>query len=307
MAGRSENDATVDGEEGNHLSPYSTVKQWLPHKLILAWTGLTVGSLLVALGLDVFFVPNRIASGGVTGLATILFYVLKIPLSWTIMSSNIVLLFLCYRELGLRLVVRTLYGAAVTSVFCDLLLFRVPVLTHDPLLSSIYGGIVCGLGMGIVLRSGGTTGGTDLVARLIAKYLPVTLGQGLMAADSMIIVLAGIFFNAQLALYGLLGLLATSYVIDLVQEGFSVARTAFIITNHSEEIAQAIFRELGRGVTALSGRGMYTGEQRPVLISVVAKTEESRLKDLIYQVDTEAFVFFTDAREVLGEGFKSYR
>ena len=279
----------------------------LAAKRLLAWSGITAGSLLVALALDIFLVPNRIAAGGVTGLATIFFYVLKIPVSWTIMLMNIILLLFSYRELGLRLVIKTLYGATVTSVFVELLQHRLPVPTHDLLLASIYGGIMAGLGTGIVLRSGGTTGGTDLVARLIAKFLPITVGQALLGADSVVIIMAGIFFNAELALYALLGLLATSQVIDLVQEGFSFAKAAFIITGHSEEVAQAIFQELGRGVTALAGQGMYTGEQRPVLISVVAKTEESRLKDVVYGVDARAFVFFTDAHEVMGEGFKSYR
>jgi uncharacterized membrane-anchored protein YitT (DUF2179 family) len=283
------------------------VQLLLPKRWLLAWIGLTAGSLSVALALDMFLVPNRIAAGGVTGLATIFFYVLRIPISWTIMAMNIILLVLSYRELGLRLVVKTLYGAAVTSVFVELLQHWVPVPTHDLLLSSIYGGIVAGLGTGIVLRSGGTTGGTDLVARLIAKYLPITVGQALLGADSVVIIMAGVFFNAELALYALLGLLATSKVIDLVQEGLSFAKAAFIITGRSEEMAQAIFRELGRGVTALTGQGMYTGQLRLVLVSVVAKTEESRLKDVIYGVDARAFVFFTDAHEVMGEGFRTYR
>lgn len=287
--------------------PYRWVKQLLPKKLLLAWIGITVGSLIIALALDIFLVPNRIAAGGVTGLATIFFYVLQIPISWTIMVLNAILLLLCYRELGLQLVIRSLYGAVVTAVFVELLQYRVPVPTHDLLLASIFGGILAGLGTGIVLRSGGTTGGTDLVARLINKFLPITLGQALLGADSMVIIMAGIFFNAELALYALLGLLATSQVIDLVQEGLGFAKAAFIITNHSEEVAQSIFKELGRGVTSLAGTGMYTGERRPVLVSVVAKTEESRLKDVIYGVDANAFVFFTDAREVMGEGFKSYR
>lgn len=287
--------------------PYRWVKQLLPKKLLLAWIGITVGSLIIALALDIFLVPNRIAAGGVTGLATIFFYVLQIPISWTIMVLNAILLLLCYRELGLQLVIRSLYGAVVTAVFVELLQYRVPVPTHDLLLASIFGGILAGLGTGIVLRSGGTTGGTDLVARLINKFLPITLGQALLGADSMVIIMAGIFFNAELALYALLGLLATSQVIDLVQEGLGFAKAAFIITNHSEEVAQSIFKELGRGVTSLAGTGMYTGERRPVLVSVVAKTEESRLKDAIYGVDANAFVFFTDAREVMGEGFKSYR
>ncbi len=287
--------------------PYRRVQQWLPKKVLLAWFGIAVGSLLIALALDMFLVPNRIAAGGVTGLATIFFYVLRIPISWTIMALNFLLLFLCYRELGWRLMVRSLYGAVVTSVFVDLLQYRVPIPTHDLLLASIYGGIVAGLGTGIVLRSGGTTGGTDLVARLVHKYLPITMGQALLGADSMVIVMAGVFFSAELALYALLGLLATSQVIDLVQEGLSFSRAAFIISSRHDDVAQAIFRELSRGVTALAGEGMYTGERRPVLICVVAKTEESRLKAVVYKEDAEAFVFITDAHEVLGEGFKSYR
>jgi len=280
--------------------PYRRVGQLLPKKRLFAWIGITAGSLFVALALDMFLVPNRIAAGGVTGLATIFFYVLRIPISWTIMAMNIILLFLSHRGLGLRLVIRSLYGAAVTSVFVELLQYRVPVATHDLLLASIFGGIIAGLGTGIVLRSGGTTGGTDLVARLVHKFLPITLGQALLGADSVVIIMAGIFFNAELALYALLGLLATSKVIDLVQEGLSFAKAAFIITGRSEEVARAIFQDLGRGVTALAGQGMYTGEPRPVLISVVAKTEESHLKDVVYGVDANAFVFFTDAHEVLG-------
>ena len=281
--------------------PYRRVKQLLPKKLLLAWIGITVGSLFIALALDMFLVPNRIAAGGVTGLATIFFYVLQIPISWTIMVLNFVLLFLSYRELGLRLVIRSLFGAAVTAVFVDLLQYQVPIPTHDLLLASIYGGIIAGLGTGIVLRSGGTTGGTDLVARLVHKYLPITLGQALLGADSVVIIMAGIFFNAELALYALLALLATSKLIDLVQEGLSFAKAAFIISSRSEEVSRAIFQELGRGVTALTGQGMYTGEQRPVLISVVARTEESRLKNVIYEVDADAFVFITDAHDVLGD------
>jgi uncharacterized membrane-anchored protein YitT (DUF2179 family) len=284
---------------------FGRFKRWLPKRLLLTWLGITVGSLLIALALDMFLVPGRIAAGGVSGLATIFYHVLAIPVSWTIMALNAVLLLLSYRELGLRLVIRSLYGAAATSVFVELLSSYVPVLTHDLLLSSLYGGILAGLGTGIVFRSGGTTGGTDLVARLVHKYLPITMGQALLGADSVVIALAGIFFHAELALYALLALFASSKVVDLVQEGLSYAKAAFIVSNHSEEMAQAIFRELGRGVTALTGQGMYTGESRPVLVSVVSRTEESRLKNVVYSVDNEAFMFITDAPVVLGEGFKN--
>ncbi|MDH7577964.1 MAG: YitT family protein [Bacillota bacterium] len=273
-------------------------------RLIRSYIWITLGSLGTALALDLFLVPNRIAAGGVSGLATILYHLLGIPVGWTLLAINIPLFFLSYRELGFQVVVRSLYGAVATSIFVEVLAPRVPALTGDLLLASVYGGIVAGFGMGIVLRAHGTTGGTDLVARLISKYLPVTVGQALLGADFVVISLAGVFFNAELALYALLGLLATSKVVDLVQEGISYAKAAFIISVRSQEVARAIFRELERGVTSLQGEGMYTGEKRPVLLCVVAKSEESRLKEVIYEVDARAFVFITDAHEVLGEGFK---
>lgn len=272
--------------------------------LIRDYLCITLGSLFIALALDVFLVPNKIAAGGVSGLSTIIYHVLGIPVGWSFLGLNFPLFLLSYRELGIQVVIRSLYGAVVTSIFIEVLDPWLGVPTRDFLLAAIYGGILAGLGMGIVMRARGTTGGTDLVARLLHKYLPVTVGQALLGADFVVISLAGVFFSAELALYALLALLATSKVIDLVQEGISYAKTAFIISRDPEKIAQIIFRELGRGVTALPAQGMYTREARTLLLCVVAKTEESRLKQVIYEVDPQAFVFITDAHEVLGEGFK---
>jgi uncharacterized membrane-anchored protein YitT (DUF2179 family) len=276
----------------------------LTKAVVRDYTLITLGSIIIAVALDVFLVPNRIAAGGVSGLATIIYHVFGIPVGWTLLVFNVPLFLLSYRELGPQVFVRSLYGALVTSVFVELLKPHLGVPTHDLLLASIYGGIVAGIGMGIILRARGTSGGTDLVARLLHKYLPVTVGQGLLGADFVVISLAGVVFDAELALYALLGLLATSTVIDLVQEGLSYAKAAFIISRFPEEITKAVFEELGRGVTALQAQGMYTKEQRTMLLCVVGKTEESRLKHLIYQIDPEAFVFITNAHEVIGEGFK---
>lgn len=276
-------------------------------KLITSYIWITVGSVFIALALDIFLVPNKIAAGGVSGLATILFHIFRLPVGWVLITLNIPLFLLSFRELGVRVFIRSVYGAMVTAVFVELLKTYVPVMTSDVLLAAIYGGMITGIGMGIVLKAGGTTGGTDLVARLLHKYFPVTMGQGLLGADFVVISLAGIFFNVELALYALLSLFITSKVIDLVQEGISFAKAAYIISEHSEEITQAVFKELGRGVTALHGTGMFTGEERPVLLCVVGRTEQSRLKELIYEIDHKAFVFITDAHEVLGEGFKDFR
>jgi uncharacterized membrane-anchored protein YitT (DUF2179 family) len=276
-------------------------------KLVKAYISIAVGSAIIALALNIFLVPNKIAAGGVSGLATITYHLLNIPVGWMLLGLNIPLFLLSFKELGPQVFVRSVFGAVLTSVFVELSNNIVPVMTSDVILASIYGGILSGLGMGIVLKAGGTTGGTDLVARLLHKYFPVSVGQGLLGADFVVISLAGIFFNAELALYALLSLIITSKMIDLVQEGISFAKAAFIITERSEEITRVIFQQLGRGVTALQSKGMFTGEERPLLLCVVGKTEESRLKDLIYDIDPRAFVFITDAHEVLGEGFKDYR
>lgn len=275
-------------------------------RIINSYIWITAGSLLIALALDIFLVPGKIAAGGISGLATILYHLFKLPVGWTLLVLNLPLFLLCFKELGVKVFVRSLYGTLATSVVVELLKPYLPVLTHDLVLASIYGGIVSGIGMGIVFRAGGTTGGTDLVALLLNKYLPVTMGQGLLGADILVIALAGIYFNAELALYAALSLMVTSKVIDLVQEGISYAKAVHIISTRHEAIALAIFQELGRGVTRVPARGMYTGESRPMLICVVGRTEESRLTDLVYEIDPQAFVFITDASEVLGEGFKSY-
>ena len=149
-------------------------------KLITSYIWITVGSVFIALALDIFLVPNKIAAGGVSGLATILFHIFRLPVGWVLITLNIPLFLLSFRELGVRVFIRSVYGAMVTAVFVELLKTYVPVMTSDVLLAAIYGGMITGIGMGIVLKAGGTTGGTDLVARLLHKYFPVTMGQGLL-------------------------------------------------------------------------------------------------------------------------------
>ena len=173
-------------------------------KLLQNYLLITIGSIVIALALDVFLVPNKIAAGGVSGLATLIYHLLRVPVGITMLGINIPLFILSFRELGKHVFVRSIYGALTTSAFIELLANRVPVMTGDVLLASIYGGILSGIGIGIVLRAGGTSGGTDLVARLLHKHFPVTVGQGLLGADFVVVSLAAIFFNAKLALYALL-------------------------------------------------------------------------------------------------------
>lgn len=271
------------------------------------YLGLTLGSLFVAVSLVAFQIPNKIAAGGVSGIAVIVHYVWALPVGMVILALNIPLFLLSWKELGMGFALRSLYGTAALSLLVDLLTPRLPVLTTDILLAAIYGGVLAGIGLGICFRHKGSTGGTDLAARLIHKYLKISLGQALLGIDFCVILGAGLVFNAELAMYALLALYVTSLVIDLVQEGVSHARGAFIISNYPEEITQAIFRFLDRGATAFQGRGQYTGREQEVIFCVVTRSEESQLKEIVHNVDPKAFLIVTNVHEVLGEGFKQRR
>jgi uncharacterized membrane-anchored protein YitT (DUF2179 family) len=276
----------------------------MKRRLIIDYLGITIGSLLTAVGLAIFLVPNRIAAGGVSGIAIVLHFLLGFPVGLTMLLINIPLFFLGIREMGIPFGVRSLYGTVALSLFTDLLRPLTGPLTTNPLLASVYGGGLAGLGLGIVFRLRATTGGTDLAARVIHRYLNISVGQALLVIDSLVITAAGIAFNAELALWALIGLIVTTQMIDLVQEGEGHAKVAFIVSPHSERIAEGVFRKLDRGATGLKARGMYTGKEQEIVFSVVTRSEQTQLRDLVYEVDPEAFVVFADAHEVLGEGFQ---
>ncbi|MDH7479860.1 MAG: YitT family protein [Syntrophomonadaceae bacterium] len=273
-------------------------------RVAVDYLGITLGAAILASGLSVFLVPNRIAAGGVSGAATIIHYLFNLPVGMVILILNIPLFLLSLRELGFAFGLRSFYGTVVLGFFVDLFTARLAPLTMDVLLAAIYGGVVVGIGMGLVFRFKGTTGGTDLAARIINKYIKVSLGQSLLAIDFLVIAAAGVFFNPELAMYALLSLFVATQVIDLVQEGASFAKAALIISSKTEEITRGIFSELDRGVTTLKGRGMYTGTEHEVIYCVVTRSEVTRLKELVNRIDPLAFVVFNDVREVIGEGFK---
>lgn len=272
------------------------------------YAGITLGVLITAAALNMFLIPNKIADGGVSGLAIVLHYVSDWPVGVIMLSLNIPLLLLGIKVLGASFGVYTLYGAVVLSLAVDLLAPYMPTATTDLLLSSIYGGVLVGLGMGLVFRFGGTTAGTDVAAAILNKLFGISLGQALLGVDMFVITLAGVVFRSvELPLYGLISLFITSKMVDLVQEGWSTSKAFFIISEKNQEISQAIQTEIGRGVTFLQGKGGYTGSSRDILFCVVSTREVSRIKDLVYRCDHRAFVIVSDAHEVLGEGFKELR
>ncbi|SJZ42740.1 YitT family protein [Selenihalanaerobacter shriftii] len=267
------------------------------------YIGITIGSILTAMGLVMFLVPNKIAAGGVSGIATVLHYLFDSPVGMTMLAINVPLFITGVKILGVTLGVRTLYGILTLSLATDYLTPFLPSLTSDPLLAAIYGGALSGAGLGIVFKFKGTTGGTDLVARLINHFFGFSVGRGLLMIDFLVITFAAIVFNAELALYALIALLITSKTIDLIQEGFSISKGTFIISDEGERIREEIMQRLERGVTVLKGKGGFTEADKEVLLCVISRSEVARLKSLVNDIDQDAFVIITDVHEVLGEGF----
>ena len=266
--------------------------------------GITVGAILTAIALNMFLIPNKVAAGGVSGMATVLHYLIGVPVGITMLALNVPLFLASIKVLGAKFGMRTLYGAAILSVVIDLTAPFTPVLTHDLLLSSLYGGVLSGVGMGLVFRFGGTTAGTDLLAAIINRLTGVSVGQALLAVDFFVIASAGVAFaSAELSLYALISLWLTSYIIDLIQEGPSTAKAFFIMSEKSEDVGERIMSELGRGVTFFQSKGGYTGQARDVLFCVVSTSEVVRLKELVSGIDPRAFVIVADTHEVMGEGF----
>ncbi|WP_242868867.1 YitT family protein [Desulfotomaculum copahuensis] len=270
--------------------------------------GVTAGVVLTALGLDLFLIPNKIAAGGVSGLATVIHYLTGSPVGLTMLVLNVPLFAMGIYRLGLKFGFRSLYGTISLSLFVDGLARYLPVPTHNPLLAGIFGGVLVGLGLGLVFRYRGTTGGTDLAAAVLRTYTGANVGQLLFLVDGLVVLFAGFSFHSwELAMYALITIFITSWLIDLVQEGISYTKAFFIISERIEQMAPVILQEMNRGATALQARGMYSGAAREVLFVVVNRSEVTALKDLVYRTDPHAFVVLADVHEVLGEGFKQWQ
>lgn len=274
-------------------------------KITTEYTLITIGSILTALSLVLFTVPNKIAAGGVSGIATILFHLFGFKVGIVILLINIPLFVTAIYVLGGSIGFKTLWGIIVMSLAVDLLTPFLNPVTNEVILASIYGGVLGGIGIGIVFRGGGTTGGTDLIATLISYFFPqLSIGQGLFLIDGLVIALAGIVFNVELALYATITIFISAKIIDIIQEGFNISKSVFIISDKSIIIKDQIIQKMHRGVTAIKGYGGYSGKNKDILLVTINRAEITKLKNLIQNIDQDAFVIMNEANEVLGEGFK---
>lgn len=270
---------------------------------LLEYVYVLFGSAIVALSFNVFLLPNRIASGGVSGISTILDATIGWEPAYVQWAFNIPLFIAGVLLLGKQFGAKTLAG----TIFLPFIVFLTSDFgpwTSDPLLGALFGGIGVGLGLGIVFRGKASTGGTDLAAQIINKYTGLTLGTCVALIDGMIVLAAAIVFDIERGLYALIALYVTSKTIDLVQIGWGRSKMVMIITSKEKEVREGILNKIDRGVTKLSAYGGYTDSERPVIMCVVDQTEFTKLKQLVKTIDATAFVVVMDAAEVLGEGFK---
>lgn len=264
-----------------------------------------VGALILAVGLDAFMIPGQLAAGGVSGLAQIIHRYTGWSIGAMIILFNLPLFLLGWRFLGgRRFLIRTFFAVAVYALLIDLLPRFLPSgLTGDSFLNALFGGVFMGAGIGLVFRARGTTGGTDILARLLGQWRGVPLSQSYMITDTLVVLASGIAFGWTLALYAVVALYVSGLAAELVSEGSSVVRAATIITDRPEAVSGMIIRDLRRGVTMWTGTGMYSGKTRPILFCVISRSEVSQLKAIIHEADPAAFVVIGQAHEALGEGF----
>ncbi|MCI1665691.1 MAG: YitT family protein [Atopobiaceae bacterium] len=273
-------------------------------------TLICVGSLIYALGVDCFEVPNGLAAGGVTGLATV-FYALAgqqgiyLPVGMQTLAMNMLLMIPVVRSGGLRYASRTIAGIVASAAFTDLLAPVVPVLgSGDLLLSALWGGLVCGFGLGLVFRSGGNTGGTDIIAQLLSKRTAWPVGTLSMLCDVIVVGVSIPVFSLENALYATIAMFVTGKLIDMVIDGPRTERAAWIISKDHERIANSVMYEMGRGCTEIQARGVWSGNRRPMLFVILGRGELGMLKSIVADVDPEAVVVISEVHEVFGEGFK---
>lgn len=270
------------------------------------------GALVQAAALRIFFVPANLASGGVSGISQLINHFTGWPIGLMVFIGNIPLFLLGWRFLGGHsFMLRTAFAIAAYSFFADALLwlpfFPKSGITDDIVLNSLYGAVVAGFGYGLVYRGRGTSGGSDILARILNHYRGVSMTQSYLMTDTVVIVGAGFIFGWKEALYAVITLYVSGLVVDTTMEGGGTARTALIITSQAETVAAKILQEMERGVTRLNATGAYTGEQRTVLYCVVSRSEVQFLKDIVRQADDRAFMVIGAAYEALGEGFQPFR
>lgn len=263
----------------------------------------TIGTLLIALSLNILLIPYNFLAGGVTGLALVLFYLLKIPVYLTILIFNIPIFWWGLREINRHFLIYSLYGTLALALFLTVTEGLVQPPQIDLILAAIFGGAFYGVGLGLVIRAHGSTGGTDIIAVILRKRMNLGIGEVTFISNLLVIAASLVFFPLNIGLYTIISMLVTSQVTDAVISGINTSKSVVIVSNYPMQIGRKIIDDMHRGVTYINGKGAFTREEKTIVNCVTNRFELAKLKKIVADTDPNAFVYISDASEVMGRGF----
>ena len=285
---------------------WRSIRQYFTLQMLKHFAGIVIGATIVSASINTLIIPNQIADGGITGIAIILHYLFHWPVSWIILLLNLPLFIIGHRMVGRSFLIFSIVGVGILSATLSLTT-HLPVLTHDTLLAAIFGGVISGIGMGIIFRSRGSLGGTDILAVLFARTTPFSVGQILLGIDAVIFLGVAILFRPEMAMYAMIYMFIATRVVDLVQVGLSHSKSVMVVTTQAQSIADEIMAKLDRGVTLFQATGAFSGEAKQVVYCIINRTELSQVKEIVREKDPKAFVAISEVPEVVGEGFSSWK
>jgi uncharacterized membrane-anchored protein YitT (DUF2179 family) len=276
------------------------------YKIILKYLFMQIGAFLAAVAIEEFLIPNNIIDGGIVGISIIISYLSKIPLGFFIVVLNIPFVLFGYKHLGKDFVISTVYSVISLSIWVSVL-HPIPELTKDLFLASIFGGIILGLGVGLIIRNGGSLDGTEIVAIILNRKVSFSVGEIVMFINVFIFFIAGIVFGLDRAMYSMVTYFIAFKMIDIVVEGIDDSKAIFIISNESEQIKDKLASYFNRGLTIFDGRGGYSNEKKDILYIIIRRSEIYRLKNIVLELDKEAFITIQDIKEVFGKNIDEWK
>lgn len=275
-------------------------------KLLIPYLSSLIGGLIVAIGMNAFFVPHHLLSSGLSGIAIMTYFAMGLPIGVGIFILNIPIMIACYKYMGREYTVLSIISTVLFSALVDTTAFLSDwSIIKDPMISCITGGLVSGLGFGILYKYNGNSGGLDVVGAIVKKYYSLEMGNVVMAINSLILIAAAYMFSLEMAVLTFVGAYITAFITNKVVIGLKQRKSVFIISNRAEEIAQLIMRYVGHGATYFHGQGAYTMQDKRIIYAVIKLTEITKVKEIVDKIDPSAFMIISDASEVVGKGFSA--
>ncbi len=278
----------------------------IPWSTISHLTGILLGAGIVGASINSLILPNHIADGGITGIAIIIHYLFGWPVSYAVFLLNLPLFIIGLKIVGRRFLIYSIFGVAALAFVLNATL-NIAVLTNDPLLASIFAGVLSGIGMGLIFRSRGSLGGTDILAIFFSRTTQFSVGQIILGIDAVIFLGTALLFRPETAMYAMIYMFIATRVIDLVQEGMNHSKSVMIVTSKPQQIAQGIMLKLDRGVTFLNAIGAFSGEPKQIIYCVISRAELSQIKEIVHEYDPLSFMAISEVPEVVGEGFSTWK